>query len=72
MLEINSHYKIREQTDRLNVIDARYIDTTSGLFIDITTARYNKTHPKGPDMLVCKDGHEYRVSPPFAMAEGVY
>jgi hypothetical protein len=61
MLEINPHYVNREQSDRLNVIDARWVDTTSGLFIDITTARYNYTHQAGEGMLSCKDGHEYRV-----------
>ncbi|KAH6669550.1 LicD family-domain-containing protein [Halenospora varia] len=60
MLEINPHYINREQSDKLNVIDARWVDTTSGLFIDITTARYNWTHPAGEGMLSCKDGHEYR------------
>ncbi|KAH8899356.1 hypothetical protein GQ53DRAFT_836410 [Thozetella sp. PMI_491] len=60
MLEVNPHYTNREQTDSLNTIDARWIDTDSGLFIDITTARYNLTHPKGEGMLSCKDGHEYR------------
>jgi hypothetical protein len=61
MLEINPHYINREQTDKMNVIDARWIDTSSGLFIDMTTARYNYTHPAGEGMLSCKDGHEYRV-----------
>ena len=61
MMEINPHYANREQSDKLNVIDARWVDTTSGLFIDITTARYNFTHPAGEGMLSCKDGHEYRV-----------
>jgi hypothetical protein len=61
MMEVNPHYANREQTDRLNVIDARWVDTTSGLFIDVTTARYNWTHPAGEGMLSCKDGHEYRV-----------
>ncbi|ESZ98155.1 hypothetical protein SBOR_1458 [Sclerotinia borealis F-4128] len=60
MLEINPHYVNREQSDKLNVIDARWVDTTSGLFIDITTARYNYTHPAGEGMMSCKDGHEYR------------
>ncbi|PQE18843.1 hypothetical protein CJF32_00006594 [Rutstroemia sp. NJR-2017a WRK4] len=60
MLEINPNYINREQSDKLNVIDARWVDTTSGLFIDITTARYNYTHPAGEGMLSCKDGHEYR------------
>jgi hypothetical protein len=62
MLEINPFYKIRDQSDKLNVIDARWVDTDSGLFIDITTVRKNYTHPAGSDVLSCKDGHEYRVS----------
>jgi hypothetical protein len=61
MLEINPNFINREQTDKMNVIDARWIDTTSGLFIDITTARYNLSHPAGAGMISCKDGHEYRV-----------
>jgi hypothetical protein len=61
MLEINPHYKIRDQSDGLNVIDARWIDTETGLFIDITTVRKNYTHPAGPSILSCKDGHEFRV-----------
>jgi hypothetical protein len=65
MLEINPHYVNREQSDKMNVIDARWIDTSSGLFIDMTTARYNYTHPAGEGMLSCKDGHEYRVRPPI-------
>ncbi len=61
MLEVNPHFIDRVQTDSLNSIDARWIDTETGLFIDITIARYNLTHPKGEGMISCKDGHEYRV-----------
>ncbi|KAG4442920.1 hypothetical protein IFR05_001624 [Cadophora sp. M221] len=69
MLEINPHYVNREQSDKLNVIDARWVDTTSGLFIDITTARYNLTHPAGAGMMSCKDGHEYRDSYIFPLRD---
>ncbi|CAL3972276.1 unnamed protein product [Diplocarpon coronariae] len=72
LLEINPHYVDREQTDRLNVIDARWIDTDSGLFIDITTARYNTTHPAGPGMLSCKDGHEYRDTYIFPLRDTLF
>lgn len=61
LLEVNPHYINREQTDVLNLIDARWIDTDSGMFIDITAVRYNMTHPEGEGMLSCKDGHEFRV-----------
>lgn len=61
MLEINPHHSNRELSDKANVIDGRWVDTESGLFIDITAVRKNPNHPAGPDMLYCKDGHEYRV-----------
>lgn len=61
LLEINPNYVNREQTDTLNVIDARWIDTESGMFIDITAVRYNMTHTAGAGILSCKDGHEFRV-----------
>jgi hypothetical protein len=61
LLEINPHYTNGETTDTLNVIDARWLDTTTGLFIDITTVRKNPKHPNGPEMLSCKDKHEYEV-----------
>lgn len=61
LLEVNPNYVNREQTDTLNKIDARWIDMHTGMFIDITTVRYNMTHPEGEGMLSCKDGHEFRV-----------
>ncbi|KAK3329594.1 mannosylphosphorylation protein [Apodospora peruviana] len=72
MLEVNPHYLNREQTDRLNKIDARWIDTESGLFIDITTARYNLTHPGGEGMMSCKDGHEFRDTYIFPLRNTVF
>ena len=61
LLEVNPHYVIRDDSDSQNVIDARWIDMTTGLFIDITTARYDENHPEGKNVLVCKDGHQYKV-----------
>lgn len=72
MLEVNPHYTNREQNDTLNVIDARWIDTDTGLFIDITTARYNLTHPAGEGMMSCKDGHEYRDTYIFPLRDTVF
>ncbi|CAH0048253.1 unnamed protein product [Clonostachys solani] len=60
LLEINPHFKHRETDDRQNVIDARWIDTSSGLYIDITAARYAINHEKGEGVLFDKNGHEYR------------
>ncbi|EFW99162.1 mannosylphosphorylation protein [Grosmannia clavigera kw1407] len=72
LLEVNPNYVNREQTDKLNVIDARWIDTETGVFIDITTARYNLTHPAGEGMLSCKDGHEYRDTYIFPLRNTVF
>jgi len=63
LLEVNPHYTIRTTSDKLNVIDARWIDTETGLFIDISTVRPNFTaRAEGIEgALMCKDGHHYRV-----------
>ena len=61
MLEVNPNFSNRSREDTDNVIDARWIDTTSGLFIDITAARYDLDHPGGEGMMYCKDRHEFRV-----------
>lgn len=63
LLEINPHYTVRTTLDNLNVIDARWIDTSSGLFIDITTVRADDAARSQGVMgaLMCKDGHRYLV-----------
>jgi hypothetical protein len=63
LLEINSHYHFGSTEDKLNIVDARWIDMQTGLFIDITTVRINQTaRAKGIEgALSCKDGHHYLV-----------
>lgn len=61
LLKVNPHFKYRELNDKLNLIDARWIDMQTGLFIDITAARYNPNHPEGSGVLYDKNGHEYKV-----------
>lgn len=60
MLEINPYYVNGSQSDNLNVIDARWVDMTSGLFIDITAVRHNAER----DVYECKDGHDFYVCLP--------
>lgn len=62
LLEVNPHFTHREQDDVQNFIDARWIDTVTGLYIDITAARYALNHREGEGILYDKHGHEYRVS----------
>jgi hypothetical protein len=64
LLEINPHYVIRSKADKANVIDGRWIDTSSGLFIDITAVRADDARrAQGePGALMCKDRHNFDVS----------
>jgi len=60
LLEINPHYA-NSSVDGVNKIDARWIDTDTGLFIDITTLRRNTTAAALglPDAMMVKDKHHY-------------
>jgi hypothetical protein len=64
MLEINPNYVVKSTQDTLNKIDARWIDMSSGLFIDITAVRKDEEERKkgNPEALMCKDQHHYDVS----------
>ncbi|KOS21618.1 Protein MNN4 [Escovopsis weberi] len=59
-LEVNPHYQDRDEGDRVNAADARWIDMASGLFIDITAARYALNHEEGQGVLFDKLGRQYR------------
>ena len=59
MLEVNPKYTDPSYDDDLNVIDARWIDIETGLFIDITAVRPHLTK-KG--IMCSKDQHEEKVS----------
>jgi hypothetical protein len=74
LLEINPHYTIRGTEDYLNVIDARWIDTENGLFIDISTVRVDhEERKKGREgALMCKDKHTYLEKDLFPLREGIF
>ena len=59
LLEVNPKYTDNSYEDYLNVIDARWIDTETGLFIDITAVR---PRPGKKNVLCSKDQHEELVS----------
>ena len=59
LLEVNPKYTDDSYEDYLNVIDARWIDTETGLFIDITAVR---PRPGKKNVLCSKDQHEESVS----------
>ena len=63
MIEINPAFKEQGMGDELNMIDARWIDMGSGLYIDVTTVRVDeKARKEGVvGALGCKDRHSYVV-----------
>ncbi|KAF2679866.1 hypothetical protein K458DRAFT_393430 [Lentithecium fluviatile CBS 122367] len=87
LLEINPHYDNPSTDDYMNVIDARWIDTTTGLYIDITALRVNRTAPthngrrpsrspprttSEPTRLYCKDMHQYLSNQIFPLRDTTF
>ncbi|KAJ5934338.1 hypothetical protein N7466_003885 [Penicillium verhagenii] len=74
LLEINPNYIVKSTKDRLNVIDGRWIDKSSGLFIDITAVRPDDEKRKRgyPEALMCKDRHHYDESDIFPLRVSYY
>ncbi|KAF7719900.1 Uncharacterized protein PECH_004204 [Penicillium ucsense] len=74
LLEINPHYVVRSTQDRLNVIDGRWIDTSSGLFIDITAVRKDDEQRQrgNTEALMCKDHHRYDESQIFPLRDSYF
>ncbi|KAJ3186780.1 hypothetical protein HK101_009598, partial [Irineochytrium annulatum] len=62
LLDVNPNILHRHH-ERHNVIDARFIDTHTGLFIDITAL----TESIAPDILSCKSPHHYHRSDIFPL-----
>lgn len=74
LLEINPYYVVKSTKDKLNAIDGRWIDMSSGLFIDITAVRKDdEKRAKGePGALMCKDKHHYDESQIFPLRESYF
>lgn len=73
LLEINPNWANPSTEDSLNVIDARWIDIDTGLFIDITAVRLNHSvSPDEPQQLYCKDKHHYRADDIFPLRPSVF
>ncbi len=61
LLDVNPWAWERERGDGQNIIDARWIDTRNGLYIDITGL--SETHPDvQPGVWVCKNYHRYEYT----------
>lgn len=59
LLDINPWARQRERGQGLNIIDARWIDMRTGLYIDITGLSH--LDPNKPDMWQCKNNHKYQT-----------
>ncbi|KAK5128095.1 hypothetical protein LTR08_004200 [Meristemomyces frigidus] len=72
LLEVNPHYT-NATLESANKIDARWIDTDTGLYIDITTLRRNATadHDSVTSCWV-KDNHHYAYDDIFPLRETTF
>ncbi|KAF4589824.1 transfer of mannosylphosphate [Ophiocordyceps camponoti-floridani] len=59
LLDINPHFDEVDRGDGMNIIDARWIDVSNGMFIDITALREREQGL--PGVWSCKNKHRYRT-----------
>ncbi|KFG80563.1 putative mannosylphosphorylation protein (Mnn4) [Metarhizium anisopliae] len=59
LLEISPDFTNRAQTGATDVIDARWTDLGSGLYLNITAVRYSPDHPSGEGVLYTKNGQQF-------------
>ncbi|KAL6689862.1 LicD family domain-containing protein [Trichoderma pleuroticola] len=57
LLDVNPHHVDLTRGDGMNIIDARWIDTGNGMFIDITAVREREADM--PGVWSCKNKHRY-------------
>lgn len=67
LLEINPHWINADPADIHNKIDARWLDMTTGLYVDITVLRDDNSGAQGS--MVCKDQHHYMNDDIFPLQE---
>jgi hypothetical protein len=71
MLDINPWAYFRDNGPGHNIIDARWIDTTNGLYIDITALSVFDPRSK-PDQWECKNHHKYKTEDLFPLRESSF
>jgi hypothetical protein len=74
LLEINPNWANPSTTDVDNKIDGRWVDMASGLYIDITTLRWDEQAVEGEqeDAMICKDGHRYKHKDIFPLRDTTF
>ncbi|KAI1139523.1 LicD family-domain-containing protein [Hypoxylon sp. FL0543] len=61
LLDVNPHHADIGRGNGHNIIDARWIDVSNGLFIDITGLA-ERDPAKSPGVWSCKNAHKYRTA----------
>ncbi|KAI0397157.1 LicD family-domain-containing protein [Xylariaceae sp. FL0594] len=61
LLDVNPHHADLTKGNGANIIDARWIDTSNGMFVDITGVREREA-AKQPGVWSCKNNHRYRTA----------
>lgn len=74
LLEVNPNWTNSSVIDTENKIDARWLDTTTGLYVDITALRRDeKAGVEGVQgTFMCKDGHRYKDTDIFPLLESTF
>jgi hypothetical protein len=70
LLDINPWSWERVRGDGDNIIDARFIDISNGMFLDITGLA--PTNPTNADVVECKNEHRYNISDIFPLREAQF
>ena len=71
LLDVNPAIVERERGNGKNVIDARFIDVSNGLYVDVTGL--SETHPEDkPGVWSCKNYHRYLTTELYPMRETVF
>lgn len=67
-LDINPHWSRLDRGQGMNVIDARWIDVETGMYVDITVLL--ERDPEGaPGVVSCKNYHAYRAGELYPLRE---
>jgi hypothetical protein len=68
LLDINPHHSDIGRGDGQNVIDARWIDVSNGMFIDITGLAEREA-TRNPGVWSCKNFHRYKTTELYPMRQ---
>jgi phosphorylcholine metabolism protein LicD len=67
LLDINPHHSDVGRGDGMNIIDARWIDMSNGMFVDITGLA--EREQRSPGVWSCKNNHRYKTTDLYPMRQ---